>query len=142
MSHESHDKKALELEFHWLQPVPRSSTMVLSNPPTPEESLDRRAEETCLFGATTDRRISSGHKIRMKTDDPRYGGRLARSLQAGFPFEHTTMGPSGETPFGQLPNGRRPATKSASGQLAYRYPPAGKPRSLEPLSGSAEPPSV
>ncbi|RHZ43377.1 hypothetical protein CDV55_100154 [Aspergillus turcosus] len=70
MSHESHDKKALELEFHWLQPVPRSSTMVLSNPPTPEESLDRRAEETCLFGATTDRRISSGHKIRMKTDDP------------------------------------------------------------------------
>ncbi|GIK05878.1 hypothetical protein Aspvir_009992 [Aspergillus viridinutans] len=66
----SEDKKTLKLEFHWLWPVPRSSTMVLSNPPTLEESLDRSNKEVCLFDATTDLRIKSGHEIIMKTDDP------------------------------------------------------------------------
>ncbi|RHZ48213.1 hypothetical protein CDV55_101840 [Aspergillus turcosus] len=66
----SEDQKCLELEFHWLRPVPRSSTVLLSNKPSLEESLDRSAENACLFDATTDRRISSGDKIRMETDDP------------------------------------------------------------------------
>lgn len=67
----SEDQKCLELEFHWLLPVPRSSsTVLLSNKPSLEESLDGSTERACLFDTTTDRRISSGHRIRMETDDP------------------------------------------------------------------------
>ncbi|RHZ44537.1 blue light-inducible protein Bli-3 [Aspergillus thermomutatus] len=66
----SEDQKSLELEFYWLRPVPRSSTMLLSNKPSLEGSLDCSAEASYLFDVETNSRIRSGHKLRLETDDP------------------------------------------------------------------------
>ncbi|EAW18426.1 HNH endonuclease signature motif containing protein [Aspergillus fischeri NRRL 181] len=67
----SEDKKTLQLEFHWLRQVPQSSsTVLLSDKPSFEESLDGSGKNARLQDFEKGELISSGHKIWMKTDDP------------------------------------------------------------------------
>jgi hypothetical protein len=66
----SQDQKYLELEFHWLRSVPRSDTVLLTNKPSLQESLDGSVDNAVLFDPSTNSRVLSGRKIWLETDDP------------------------------------------------------------------------
>jgi hypothetical protein len=65
----SDDKKSLEVEFHWLSKYDRSTASTLDILTPPMSPNGSRADMR-LYDFSTDRRICSGQKITLTTEDP------------------------------------------------------------------------
>ncbi|KAM5445973.1 hypothetical protein MaudCBS49596_006918 [Microsporum audouinii] len=66
----SEDKKCMTLRFYWLPKRNFSNSVNLSDPPTIPSNLSGLGQEHKAWHIQTEKKISSGDKIIMETDDP------------------------------------------------------------------------
>ncbi|OCK75020.1 hypothetical protein K432DRAFT_270491, partial [Lepidopterella palustris CBS 459.81] len=66
----SEDKKRLVVQFYWLTPPNRASTVEILQVPSLPKDSDRGPNSTMLFNHETGEKICSGHALSLTTDDP------------------------------------------------------------------------
>jgi len=64
------DGKSMDLQFFWLRPYKRPTLVPLSIPPELPADLQGSVEDVKLFDCKTERKICSGDKFTLHTDDP------------------------------------------------------------------------